>query len=98
MMIVHFSRGIYFSESVSFFPTYFTTSVNFFPISYTHFYCSLHKIFPNFNLGWIVSLLKSREFARIYAPCILGVKSLELSAHKEQEKHKNLGIKRSLME
>ena len=57
---------VYFSERVNFFPTYFTTLLYFFPISCTHFYCSLLNFFPNFNFGWIVSLPKSKEFARMY--------------------------------
>ena len=42
-------RGIYFSESLHFFPTYFTTSLNFFPILCTQFHCSLPNFFPNSN-------------------------------------------------
>ena len=46
-----YGRGIYFTESVNFFPTYFATQLNFFPISCTHCYCSLLNFFPNFNFG-----------------------------------------------
>ena len=50
------NRGIYFSESVCFFPTFFTTSLNFFPISCTQFHCSFPNFFPKSNFGWIISL------------------------------------------
>ena len=64
--------GVYiFSESVNFFPTHFTTSLNFFPISCTPVYCSLLNFFPNFNLGWIVSLSREQGICKNIYPWIL---------------------------
>ena len=77
---VKMDRGIYFSESINFFPIYFTTLLNFFPISCTHFYCCLLNFVPNFSFGWIVSYPKSREFARIYTPKMDTSRSGEFSS------------------
>ena len=65
------SRGIYFSESVNFFPTYFTALLNSFPISCTCFYCSLFNFFPNFNFGWIFSLPKKQGICKNIFPCLI---------------------------
>ena len=64
-------RGIYFSESVDFFPTYFTTSLNFFPISHTHFIVLSLISSPISNLTEFFPYTKSREFARIYTPAVI---------------------------